>query len=220
MQRLGVAIWGSGGFAREVAWLAEASAALGHAQQVRCFVDDDVSRRGAVVNGVPVVGLDEASERYPEACWLVGLGDPSRRRRAVEEVEARGFRFATLVHPGVVRSPWVEIGAGSVIFPGSTLTTNVEIGEHVQVNPGCSIGHDARIGSCSTLAPGARVSGWVHIGERVYLGAGAVVINGTWREPLVIGDDVTIGAAACVTGSVANATTVTGIPARPVGSSR
>jgi acetyltransferase-like isoleucine patch superfamily enzyme len=72
------------------------------------------------------------------------------------------------------------------------------------------------LGDFTTLSPGVHISGWVHVGARVYIGTGAVIINGTAESPLRIGDGAIIGAGACVTKSVESLTTVVGIPARPL----
>ena len=71
------------------------------------------------------------------------------------------------------------------------------------------------MGDYTTLAPGVHVSGWVHFGKRVYVGTGAVMINGTEDKPLYIGDDVVIGAGACVTKSIESGTWG-GVPAKPL----
>ena len=72
------------------------------------------------------------------------------------------------------------------------------------------------MGDFTTLAPGVHVSGCVHFGKRVYVGTGAVIINGTRDNPLILGDDAVVGAGACVTKSVPPATTVVGVPAKPL----
>ena len=89
----------------------------------------------------------------------------------------------------------------------------------MQINLGCTIGHDVIMGDYTTLAPGVHVSGCVHFGRRVYVGTGAVIINGTQNNPIVIGDDVVIGAGACVTKSVSAGLTVVGVPARSLNQS-
>ncbi|MBP1718669.1 MAG: sugar O-acyltransferase, sialic acid O-acetyltransferase NeuD family, partial [Deltaproteobacteria bacterium] len=108
------------------------------------------------------------------------------------------------------------IGDGTVICAGNILTTNITLGKQVQINLDCTIGHDVVMEDYVTLAPGVHVSGWVHLGNRVYVGTGAVIINGTEEAPIRIGDDAIIGAGACVIESVAKGLTVTGVPAKPV----
>jgi acetyltransferase-like isoleucine patch superfamily enzyme len=110
----------------------------------------------------------------------------------------------------------MEIGEGAVICAGTVLTTNIKLGRHVQINLDCTIGHDVVLGDYTTLAPGVHVSGWVHFGKRVYVGTGAVFINGTEKAPLTVGDDTVIGAGAVVTKSIEDGLTVVGTPAVPV----
>jgi serine acetyltransferase len=72
------------------------------------------------------------------------------------------------------------------------------------------------MGDYTTLAPGVHVSGWVHIGKRVYVGTGAVIINGTEKVPLTIGDDTIIGAGAVVKEVIPSSVTAVGVPARVI----
>ena len=138
------------------------------------------------------------------------------RQTAMERVAALGMGTATIIHPNVECSRWVEIGPGAVICAGTILTTNIRLGLQVQINLDCTVGHDVIMGDYTTLAPGAHISGWVHLGRRVYVGTGAVIINGTQESPLIVGDDAVIGAGACVTKAVPPDVTVVGVPAKPL----
>ena len=209
-----IAVYGRGGFAREVAWLVQSCA--GDGVEAVCFVDDNAATHGQTLNGLPTMGLEEARRAFPAARIVGAVGSPATRERMMRKAAAIGFGFATVVHPRVERSKWVEFGSGTVVCAGTILTTNITLGEHVQVNLDCTIGHDAVLGAFTTLAPGVHISGMVHTGQRVYIGTGAVVLNGSEGAPLVIGDDAVIGAAACVTRSVAARVTVVGVPARPL----
>ncbi len=211
-----IAIYGGGGFAREVAWLVQACNVGAELYEVVCFIDDNEAAHGRILNGIPVMGLEEALSRFPTAKVVGGVGSPQTRQRLMEQASKAGFDFATIIHPRVERSPWIEIGAGTVICAGNILTTNITLGQHVQINLDCTIGHDVVMGDFTTLAPGVHVSGCVHLGKRVYVGTGAVIINGTQEEPIVIGDDVVIGAGACVIRSIPAGQVVVGVPARPI----
>jgi sugar O-acyltransferase (sialic acid O-acetyltransferase NeuD family) len=212
--RTEVAIYGSGGSARETAWLVESCSGMEHEWIVVCFVDDDVSRHGTELNGVPITSLSDARRLFPHALMLVAVGSPEVRRRLAHKGEAEGFQFTTVVHPSVLRSQWVAIGVGSVVCGGSILTTNVRVGDHVQINIDCTISHDVVLGDFTTLTPGVHLAGWVHCGQEVYIGTGANVINGSEKQPLHIGDGAVVGAGACVTRSVPAGTTVVGVPAK------
>ncbi|HPC33886.1 MAG TPA: acyltransferase, partial [Syntrophales bacterium] len=150
--------------------------------------------------------LHEAKRRYPDARIVSGIGVPKIRQATMEKAQVAGFGFATLIHPRTEMSKWIEIREGTVICAGNILTTNIMLGRHVQINLDCTIGHDVIMGDYATLAPGVHVSGCVHIGKRAYIGTGAVIINGTQDAPLVIGDDVIVGAGSCVTKSISYGT--------------
>jgi sugar O-acyltransferase (sialic acid O-acetyltransferase NeuD family) len=211
-----IAIYGGSGFGREVAWLVASCNERGALYDLACFIDDDKGLHGKRLNGIPVIGFEDAKKHYPDAAIVGAVGDPRIRESIMGKVRAAGFCFETLIHPDVQRSKWMEIGEGAVICAGTVLTTNIKLGRHVQINLDCTIGHDVVLGDYTTLAPGVHVSGWVHFGKRVYVGTGAVFINGTEKAPLTVGDDTVIGAGAVVTKSIEDGLTVVGTPAVPV----
>lgn len=204
-------IYGSGGFAREVAWLAEEAGF-----EIMGFIDDNPDKIGSLINGIEVFSLEEARFYVSEASLIIAVGSPQTREKLYFKASNVGFSFATLVHPRVEKSKFIEMGEGTVIAAGSILTTNISLGKHVQINLDCTIGHDVVMEDFATLAPGVHVSGWVRIGKRAYIGTGAVIINGKEGEPIVIGDDATVGAGAVVTREVPPGTTVVGVPAKPL----
>jgi len=206
-----IVIYGAGGFARELAWLASECG-----QKVLAYIDDSPSRHGQRLNDVEVISLEDAAARFPKAAVAIGIGSPSQREAVAQKATAAGLRHALLVDPRVARSTWIELGEGTMICAGSILTTNIRIGRHVQVNLHCTIGHDVVMDDFATLAPGVHISGWVHIAKGAYLGTGAVVINGTAEKPIVLGAGAIVGAGACVVKSVEPGMTVVGVPAKPI----
>jgi len=211
-----IAIYGGGGFAREVAWLVESCNEPLKQYEIVCFVDDEESSQGTVLNGIPVYGLEKARRQFPQASIVGGVGAPQTRMKMMNKAKEAGFSFETIVHPRIERSNLIKTGIGTVICAGNILTVNITLGEHVQINLDCTIGHDVIMGDYTTLAPGVHVSGWVFFGKRVYVGTGAVILNGTKESPIVIGDEAVRGAGACVTKSVPIGVTVVGIPAKPL----
>jgi|SRR5579883_3431734 len=204
-------IFGAGGFGREVAWLA---------QQCRdehldiAFCVDQPRYVSAPVNGIPVRLLEDlAGEVRDSLAYVVAVGDPEQRGRIVGLYEAMGIRPATLVHPRVEASRWIEIGPGSILCAGVIATTNISIGAHVHINLDCTIGHDVIIGDYATLSPGVHVSGNVTVGKRVFIGTGATIINGSSTSQLVIGDGAVVAAGACITKPVEPGALVAGVPA-------
>ncbi len=203
-------IFGAGGHGRELAWLAERA---GWHTDHLTFAVDRAEFASGNVNGIPVRLLSDIAPDKEQTGYVIALGNPATREHCAMLCEQAGFGAVTLIHPEIELSRWLEIGRGSVIFSGTVLTTNIRLGRHVHINVACSVSHDVAIGDYSTLSPGVHISGHVHIGRRVFIGTGAVFINGTSREPLVIGDDAVIAAGACVVGPVEAGAMVAGVPA-------
>jgi sugar O-acyltransferase (sialic acid O-acetyltransferase NeuD family) len=202
-------VYGAGGSGRETAWLGERCG-----RQVGCLIEDGAPG-DQTINDLPVLSWAEARRRFPRAQVVVGVGSSVARERITAQVLAEGADLATLVHPEVERSRYVEIGAGTVICAGCILSTNLRIGAGVQVNIACTISHDAIIEDWVTFAPGVHVAGRVHIGRHAYVGTGVNIINGTADAPLTIGAGAIIGAGACVVRSIPAGVTAVGVPARP-----
>jgi sugar O-acyltransferase (sialic acid O-acetyltransferase NeuD family) len=210
-ERKRLAVYGAGGFGREVLWLIRSCANY----EPVCFIDDDTDMHGISLNGIPVMSLEQAFERFSDARVVLGIAAPKTREFLVNKAASMGFNFETVIHPRVEYSQWVEIGKGTVICAGNILTTNIRLGEQVHINLDCTIGHNVIMGNYTTLAPGVHISGWVHFGKRVFVGTGAVIINGTEQKPITIGDDAVIGAGAVVLQKVPSGETVVGVPAKP-----
>lgn len=211
-----IAIYGAGGFARTVAWHVRACNRQEQKYEIVCLISDVPNEHGKIIHEIPVLNLDEAYERYPLARVVRGIGVPKDSESIMDKAATKGFGFETIIHPNVEMSEYVTIGSGTVILAGSIISTNINIGKHVQINLACTIGHDAIIEDFSTTAPGVHISGWVHLGKRVYIGTGAVIKDGSREERISIGDDVIIGAGACVTKSIPSGLTVVGVPAKPI----
>jgi sugar O-acyltransferase (sialic acid O-acetyltransferase NeuD family) len=206
-----IAIYGAGGFAREVAWLLSTVARRDSLTMIAFIEDGAIGKRDLM--GHPILSWDAFVRSHPDASVSIGVGSPRIRRQLAAKCEAAGFSFATLVHHNVEMSPWITLAPGVTVCAGGILTIDVVLGQHVHVNMDCTIGHDARIGDFSTLSPGVHVSGNVHIGKEVFIGTGATIINGTPERPLVVEDRTVIAAGACVTGNTEGAALYAGVPA-------
>lgn len=212
MSKTPIVVYGAGGHAREIAWLIDAVMP----EALFTGYIDDAADRLARIDDRQVWALDQYVTQHGGTRIVIGVGHPVIRRALTEKAIRNTLTPTSIVHPSARRSPTVEIGVGCVVFPGTTLTVNVRVDDHVHINVGCTVSHDTTIGQYSTLAPGVTVCGNVHIGSDAIIGAGATIINGTPRRPLVIGDGSLIGAGACVTSSTSPHTVYAGVPARPV----
>lgn len=207
-----IAIYGAGGFAREVAWLLESP--KDHPGYEHVAYIDDADQAEPLLSAKPVMGFTSLLEKHPDAQLSIAVGDPLTREKIAQKCTSENRKFATLVHSSVQKSGSVVVGEGCVICCGTILTVDITLGEHVHINLDCTIGHDVIIGDYVTLSPGVHISGNVIIGKGAYIGTGVSVINGSSTEPLILGERCVIGAGACVTKSTEAHSLYTGVPAQ------
>lgn len=212
-------IYGAGGCGRGVMPLARQQ--LAHqqsddSQMIRLvFIDDTLA--GTMVNGHDVMDFQSfcrmsADERRVS----IALADPATRRTIADRCIAAGLSALDVVADDAVMMDDVEIGSGAILSPQVVLTSNIRIGRHFHANIASIIEHDARIGDFVTFAPGVRCNGHVHIGDGAYIGAGALIRQGTSARPLRIGAGAVVGMGAVVLADVEPGLTVVGNPARPI----
>lgn len=210
-----IAIFGAGGFAREVLQIIlDINAQSPQAPRWKPvgFIVDAAFVNVEPVHDLPILGTLEWLAADPSVHIVIAVGSSAARRRIVANVEmACGNPFATLVHPRSWLGRHVEIGPGSVVCAGCQITTDVRIGKHVHVNIGSTIGHDAVFGDFVTLNPGVNVSGNVFLGEGVEVGTGSVLI-----PHASVGDWSIIGAGTVVTKPLNANITAVGAPARVI----
>lgn len=211
-----VVVIGASGFGRECLDVIEAMIGAGSDIQVLGVVDDSIStvnRERLTSRGVQFLGTrDEWLEsETAEAGYVVGVGNPIVRSGIVAELATTGKRAFTAIHPSVTLGGETVIGEGSVVCAGVALSTNVIIGRHVHVNPHATIGHDAILEDFVSVNPAAVISGEVTVREKSLVGAGAIVL-----QNLEVGRNSVVGAGAVVTKPTSMASTVIGVPARPL----
>lgn len=204
-----LAIFGAGGHAREVAFIAER---CGIAPEAMAFVVEQAYLKETTINGIEVHAIESGHcDDWP---FVAAVGDPILKERAVRLCASRGMSAVTLCDPGIHLHRTVVLGEGCILFPGALLTVNVLLGRHVHVNVNATLSHDCCVGDYSIFSPGSHVAGHVRVGSHVFVGIGASIVNGHRHTPLTIGDGAFVAAGACVTGPVADGVRVMGVPAR------
>jgi sugar O-acyltransferase (sialic acid O-acetyltransferase NeuD family) len=208
-----IVIIGAGGCGRELLDVFEAYNQEKAQYEVLGFiVQKEYALAGEMVNGYPVLGDFEwfdKNARYVHAVCAVGASH--HRHRLVNIASSFNVKFCSVIHPSVLKSRWVDIGAGSVIGAGCVLTTQIKIGNHVYVNYGCTIGHDVVLEDFTTVLPGAHISGSVTVHTGCYIGTGVSVI-----EKIYLGEWSIVGAGSTIIKDVPANSTVVGSPGRVV----
>lgn len=201
-----VAVIGGGGHAKVViSTLRAAGVAVG------AVFDDDSSRHGSELLGVPVRGPAAAAAGLDMRRAVLAIGDNRARRRLAEALGSE-LEWLTVVHPRAWVDAGARLGAGTVVFAGAVVQPGAEIGAHAIVNTAASVDHDCRIGDFAHLGPGCRLCGGVTVGEGTLIGVGCSVVPG-----VTIGAWAAVGAGAAVVRDLPAEATAAGVPARPLG---
>lgn len=205
-----IAIFGAGGFGREVAWLIDDINKRKRQWEIAGFFDDQ--KKDEKINGYKILGgINELNRVKEEMCLVVAVGWPDPKKKIIEKINNTRISFPTLIHPSIIMSESVEIGVGSIICAGSIITVNIKIGMHVIVNLDCAIGHDVILNDYCSLMPSVNVSGETEIGSGSFLGTGSLIIN-----QKTIGTNSIIGAGAVVIDDIPDNCTAVGNPAKIV----
>ena len=206
------AIYGAGGFGREGLPLVGGGTGSGLESDV-VFVDD--SGAGGPLNGHPVITFDELC-RAEHRDRLVALAVAAGRLRRDLAARCReaGVAFARITAASATVDPTSELGEGAIVCAHALISCNTRIGAHFHCNFYSYVAHDCVVGDFVTFAPRVSCSGNVVIEDDVYVGTGAVIIEGTPDKPLVIGRGAVIGMGALVMRDVPPGSTVLGAPGR------
>jgi UDP-N-acetylbacillosamine N-acetyltransferase len=204
-------IFGAGGHGRVAADCGEAMKGAGRARWKEIvFLDPEHSNMAR--SGLWTIrGVDEAIAEFDAETndCFVGIGDNSLRKKIQEKIAARGYRFATLVHPDTSIGSSVQLGVGTLVMPRAVVNFGAAVQDGCIINTAAVVEHDCRVNAWVHLGPSSVLGGGVTIGEETLIGLGAKVMPN-----LTVCDHVTIGAGATVTRSIKQAGTYAGTPAR------
>ncbi len=159
--------------------------------------------------GRPVVAWEELEAHYPpDAVRLMGPLTYQRlnavRRDRYLEGKARGYAFASFIHPGshILTD---RIGDHVIILEQNIVQPFAEIGDNVILWSMNHIGHHVKIGSHTFVASFVGISGSTTIGAECYLGGQAGITHG-----LTIGDRCALLNAAGVKENLPDDTVIVG----------
>lgn len=208
------AIYGASGCGRSLMPVARQQLARESDASEIIFIDDALESV-ADVNGHRAMNYlaflnETSSEKYVQ----IAIANSRVREKIAQLLESDGILLWSITAENVVLMDQIELAEGSALSPFVTMTSNIKIGKCFHANLYSYVEHDCVIGDFVTFAPGVKCNGNIHIEDHVYIGAGAVIKQGTPAQPLVIGRGAVVGMGAVVTKSVPAGVTVVGNPAR------
>jgi sugar O-acyltransferase (sialic acid O-acetyltransferase NeuD family) len=206
-----LAIYGAGGFGREIAVMIEQINTQSHEWDVIGFFDDGL-KKNEEVDGLKVLGGIDDLNSYSNALSVcMAVADPVIRFSLIKKITNSKITFPSIIHPQAITGDTKrnKLGQGCIITAGVILTTGIEVAEFSIINLASTVGHDVKLGAYCTVMPGCSISGNVSIGSRSVMGTGSRIIQG-----ITIGENCKIGAGAVVTKNFESNLKILGVPAR------
>lgn len=147
-------------------------------------------------------------ELYPEAGFMIGIGDLDIRNEIITRYDRFDVQFETIVDKSAIVSEESEIADGVYVGKGAVINAGAYVGRNCIVNTGAIVEHHCRIAKNTHLAPGCVLGGNVLIGSCSLIGLGATILNN-----ILVGHNVIVGAGSVVVKDVIDNTKVHGVPA-------
>lgn len=208
-----IAIYGAGGFGREVACLINRINEKTPTWNLIGFFDDNPELKGKMISHFgPCLGGIEILNSYPkELAVAMALGNSHIVKRLVDSVTNNKINYPNLIDNSFheVDPKTFQIGRGNIIQGPGSATCDVSIGDFNVLNGSVVIGHDVSIGSFNTFMPAVRVSGEVKIGDLNFFGIGSIIL-----QQLKIRNNVRLGAGSVLMTKPKEGCLYIGVPAK------
>ena len=190
-----IAIYGAGGFGREVACLINAINEVEQKWNFIGFFDDGLEKGTENIFGEILGGIEELNSWNKELNIVFSIANPEILKKLVENIHNDNILFPNLVAPNVnfFHKDSLQIGQGNILFFGTRVSCEVKIGNFNLLNGFVSLGHDVTIGDFNVLGPMVRLSGNVTINDENFFGVQSIVLQG-----LKMGNKTKVGANSVI----------------------
>lgn len=191
-----IAIYGAGGFGREIACLINhINRAEGLQWNMIGFFDDGKDPGYETGYGRVIGGMDKLNAYPHNLSVVIAIANPKTLRKLVDQIENPLVEFPNIIAPNVLffDRESVTMGCGNVLTFGCRLSCNVKLGNFNLLNGCVSFGHDVAIDSYNVMMPETRLSGEVKVGEMNLFGSRSFVV-----QQVTIGSRTTIAAGSFI----------------------
>lgn len=172
-QKIEVILLGGGGGATEVvAW---ARSCLNENHRFKGFLSIDPQDKLKFDNTLEFLGNETTYTPQGNERFVVAIGDPTIRRKAVETLLNKNAQFLKIIHPTAVVSPTAQLGEGVVLAPFTLVSEKTVVGDFSYLNFYSSLGHDAKVGKYCFLGPYAHLNGGAKLEDEVFMAAHSMV---------------------------------------------
>ncbi len=208
-----IAIYGAGGFGREVACMISAINEIHPEWNFIGFFDDGLEKGTKNVFGEIIGGIEELNGWNKELNVVFSIATPHILKKVVGKIANNNIKFPNLVAPNVnfLHKESLNMGQGNLLFFGTRVSCEVTIGNFNLLNGFVSLGHDVTIGDFNVLGPMVRLSGNVTINDENFFGVQSIVLQG-----LKMGNRTKVGANSVIIRNTKDETLYMGNPATRV----
>ena len=209
-----IAIYGAGGFGREVACLLHRiNNEVSPLWNLIGFFDDGVAPGTENEYGKILGNIDTLNSWDSPLSVVFAIGSPKTIELLYSKVNNDKIEFPNIIAPDTLflDRDNVSMGKGNVICSRCLVSCNVKIGDFNTFNGYITVGHDSVIGNFNSIMPATKISGGVKIGNRNFLGVNSVILQ--YKS---LCDDNVIGASSVVLRSIKTPGTYVGNPAKKI----
>ncbi len=211
-----IAIYGAGGFGREVACLIkQINDSLENPRwNFIGFFDDNETLKGCRNEyGEVLGGQNELNVWKKPLDIAIAIGNAKVVKFIAGNIQNPLVDFPNIIAPNTT---WldkgnVRVGKGNVICSDCLISCNVEIGNFNVFNGLILIGHDTTIGNYNVIMPSCNISGGVVFGECNFMGVKSAVL-----QYIKIGNNVRISAGSVLMKNAKDDCLYVGNPAQKV----
>jgi sugar O-acyltransferase (sialic acid O-acetyltransferase NeuD family) len=206
-----IAIYGAGGFGKEVACVLNKINEIKPTWKLVGFFDDGVAKGTSISRFGEVLGDREELNKWNDPIAIAfAIGNPKIIAQLVHAIVNPLVHYPNIIHPEVFFAdpPSFKIGKGNVIVRGCSFSVDVTVGDFNQFNSISALAHDVVVGSFNVFMPITRVSGAVQIGNFNIFGLNTLILQG-----IKVGDEVRTGPGAVLLTKPKNGNLYMGNPA-------
>lgn len=189
-----IAIYGAGGFGREVACLLKKINEEEPTWELVGFFDDGIEIGSQVSHfGKVLGGINELNAWPTELSIAITIGSPSIVKTLVSKITNTNILFPNIIAPTVYFADpeTFKIGKGNIIQKHCSFSCDVTIGDFNVMDGADVFGHDDVVGSFNTFMPAMRISGEVIVGDGNFFGVGSIIL-----QQIKVGNNIRLGAGS------------------------
>lgn len=205
-----IAIYGAGGFGREIACLINKINEKKPEWKIIGFFDDGKQKGTRNEYGEILGGINEVNSYPEELALILAIGSPKIVAKIVQNIVSPKIYYPNIISPDTIflDKDNMSMGQGNIICSGCLISCNVTIGSFNILNGFISVGHDTKIGDYNAIMPSVKISGEVTIGNKNFFGVNSVVL-----QQIGVGNNTVVGANSLILRKTKDGMTYIGTPA-------